>query len=46
MGTVINSDLELAALIFGGILTASHTPISHANIDIVRDNTAAVLWIQ
>jgi hypothetical protein len=43
-GTLTNSDLELAAMVTGGILTAQHTLCPHPTILLASDNTPAVAW--
>jgi hypothetical protein len=44
-GTLTNSDLELAAIITGTQLAASHYGGQHPNIVIATDNTPALAWV-
>jgi hypothetical protein len=44
-GTLTSSDLELAAIITGAQLTASHYGGQHPNIAIATDNTPAMAWV-
>jgi len=43
-GTLTNSDFELAALLLGAALVATHTPTSPASLWLGSDNVAAVSW--
>jgi hypothetical protein len=44
LGTISNSDLELAAIVLGSALISQHSNIPHANICLGSDNTPAVTW--
>lgn len=43
-GTLTNSDFELAALVTGATMLASHIPLHHATLWCASDNTPAISW--
>ena len=43
-GSITNSDLELAALVFGAALVRHLHPSQHASLLCASDNTATVAW--
>jgi hypothetical protein len=45
-GTLTNSDFELAALVLGSGVLASHATLNHSHIWCASDNTPAVAWCQ